>query len=912
MADDAGALLVRSGLVSAGALEDARSRAASQGGTIGEQLVAADVIADEALTEFYRQRLLVPQVNPNTLARLPQKVVAAISADLAIELRAIPVSLDGDNTLTVAMSDPSDRHAVDEISFFTGMYVVRAVATQMQIAWCLAHYYGHITVLGARLVQPQKAAAAAPAPPPAPPPRAPSVADKVEAARRRAIAPVGGPIDAARPRGTALDPLDQAVAEARALDEKVTESMDTVEPPPAEKTAEMKAAPGPDDDFDDALITDADAEIQVLEVDEPDDRPAGGVPAQPRARTGELRVPRPRAASIKPPMPHPHVGDDEDDEPMISIEADSPPDRGRASGPRMMPVRRRVKTDPPELAARAGEVSLDRRPDRSIDDQPRIIIDDDALVPVGPMSGELRATTHRDEPVVPESTIEIDDTSVGVVVSDIAPEESVPVLLERRRTVDMPVTTQPVTTQRAPSNDDGLDTTDEEVVVLEARKRPAAPRPEKRTQVGIGVTSALTRIREAADPAEYAVTNPRLQRVAPADADPTNVDRRPAPPADEDRTDPALTAPAAPSDRDDTGPSIEPPIGPPIRSPIGPSIGPPIDPPLPVTRTLPGRVIVRPRGASLLPSNRPAPPPARGPGDTLDDDDDALESEDELAAGPATSVMTAVELDDVVPGRRDEVVPGHLEPPRRVEHDSVDDGWGPPGTTIPPPLLGALPGVDEDAEPEDASRIPVSDVSVAPLIVAAPAAPEPVRGGPARTDLSGPSLARAFEEATSRGVVLIHALERAPDRDAVITLMIRHLAETHARAGFLAIRPSAAAGKAGELVVFKLEPGGATPPPGALRLDLPSTLQDVVGTRLPYRGPMHDDTSRAFLQLVLGACPPEILLIPVTVRERVVGILFGERRMRHTFDDQLALAARAAGMALERILLAKRGAPDPG
>jgi hypothetical protein len=92
-----------------------------------------------------------------------------------------------------------------------------------------------------------------------------------------------------------------------------------------------------------------------------------------------------------------------------------------------------------------------------------------------------------------------------------------------------------------------------------------------------------------------------------------------------------------------------------------------------------------------------------------------------------------------------------------------------------------------------------------------------------------------------------------------------------------------------------------------LRLDRPSTLQDVVGTRLPYRGPMHDDASRNFLASVLGACPAEILLVPIAVRERVVGVLFGEQRLRHTFDDQLALASRAAGMALERILKTMRG-----
>src|SRR5688500_3127652 len=107
MADDAGALLVRSGLVSDTALDDARARSEAQGGTIGEQLVVSGAIEDEELTDFYQARLLVPKVNPNSLARLPIRVVAAIPSDMAIELRAIPVSLDADNNLTVAMSDPS-------------------------------------------------------------------------------------------------------------------------------------------------------------------------------------------------------------------------------------------------------------------------------------------------------------------------------------------------------------------------------------------------------------------------------------------------------------------------------------------------------------------------------------------------------------------------------------------------------------------------------------------------------------------------------------------------------------------------------------------------------------------------------------------------------------------------------------
>ena len=159
VADDAGAMLVRAGLVSAEALETARAAAKQHGGTLGEHLVEAGAIADEALTDFYRTRLLVPQVNPNGLAKLRPKVIAAIPADMAVELRAVPVSFDAEGNLMVAMGDPSDRNAVDEIAFFTGNYVVRAVATQRQIAWCLAHYYKHVTPLGRGLMTPTETGA---------------------------------------------------------------------------------------------------------------------------------------------------------------------------------------------------------------------------------------------------------------------------------------------------------------------------------------------------------------------------------------------------------------------------------------------------------------------------------------------------------------------------------------------------------------------------------------------------------------------------------------------------------------------------------------------------------------------------------------------------------------------------------
>ena len=166
MAEDAGALLVRSGLIAEDRLLIARQAQGDRGGTIGEHLILSGFVDDQALSDFYRKRLMVPQVTMRQLARIRKDIIAKVPADMASEFRCVPVSSDRDGNLTVAMGDPSITHWVDELAFFTGHYVVRAVATQNQIAWCLAHYYGILTPLGQRLLRdPNSAAIPGPMPP---------------------------------------------------------------------------------------------------------------------------------------------------------------------------------------------------------------------------------------------------------------------------------------------------------------------------------------------------------------------------------------------------------------------------------------------------------------------------------------------------------------------------------------------------------------------------------------------------------------------------------------------------------------------------------------------------------------------------------------------------------------------------
>ena len=844
VADDAGALLVRSGLVTSSALEGARARAVQVGGTIGEQLVADGIVSDVLLTDFYKSRLLVPQVNPNLLARLSAKVVAVIPSEMAIELRVIPVSLDPENNLTVAMSDPSDRHAVDEIAFFTGAYVVRAVATQMQIAWCLAHYYGHITTLGQRLLTPEAAAT-----PVSTPPRQRGITGEVEAMRHRGLVPG-----------------------------------ETVAP------ATPDASNG--------------------EIKQP----------RPRSISGEIR--QPRAQSVRPPMP-------DDSGPVITMEPDDtagesgpeiaaspalaptrpPPedDTDRAALP--APKRKRpAEPDPPELAARAGEVSLKSGADREIGSGPSIVIDDglsldrghqmrpDAREEQRELSGEFNIAVLRDvsgeiritprDPATSRADIAVsqsDDDSAPVMIHEslrparIEDEPSAPILLDRKRPSDPP----PIAEKNNADNDDNDDSgdnddnddSDGEIVELAAKKtisiaivaqpriaaEPDAPakrperRPERRTEVGLAVAGVPARAhRDTVEgiPAQLEDDPTGEHRLAAAieraiDGDPTRVDTLIAP-ADDDASSDEIAAPPAPVHDQDTSPIASPPTK------LGATPVPP------------------PSGRVELSNVQRAPL-------SHEEEDDEAEPGD-VRGGKPTIVMQTLQIHDDDDDHND-------------DDDDDDETWGAPGTTIPPPFLGAIPGIVE----QRFGIIPIADVDSAPLMVAPPSPPE----HRAHTNTEA-GIARALEQATIRVLDLIRDLGTAVDRDEVVAVMIAHLAETHRRAGFFAVRSN-------EVSLFSITPNVVPLPTATVRLDRPSTLADIVGTRLPYRGPMHDETSRMFLQAILGVCPPEILLVPITVRERVVGVIFGEHRMRHTFDDQLALASRAAGDALERILKAKRG-----
>jgi hypothetical protein len=86
------------------------------------------------------RKLRIRVTSATALHSAPADVVALLPADVAVEHGALPVELDGDGVLTVAMADPSDEQALAEIGFFTGRYIARTAAAPSALGAALVQH----------------------------------------------------------------------------------------------------------------------------------------------------------------------------------------------------------------------------------------------------------------------------------------------------------------------------------------------------------------------------------------------------------------------------------------------------------------------------------------------------------------------------------------------------------------------------------------------------------------------------------------------------------------------------------------------------------------------------------------------------------------------------------------------------
>lgn len=134
-----GDLLIERGYIDQASLQVALDEQKSTGKRLGHILVDNEVITEEQLLEAISERLSIPKITLNAMVIDPT-VIQRVPVEMARRYTLVPVFAIG-NSLTLAMADPLNFIAIDEIKYHTGCDIKRAVATISEIREAIDQYY---------------------------------------------------------------------------------------------------------------------------------------------------------------------------------------------------------------------------------------------------------------------------------------------------------------------------------------------------------------------------------------------------------------------------------------------------------------------------------------------------------------------------------------------------------------------------------------------------------------------------------------------------------------------------------------------------------------------------------------------------------------------------------------------------
>jgi type IV pilus assembly protein PilB len=134
-----GDLLVSNGLITPAQLEKALQDQKLSGTKLGSALVKLGYISEKNLVSFLSRHYGVPAIDLNEI-QIDSDAMKMIPADVIFKYQAIPIKRVG-STLRVAMSDPSNILAIDDIKFLAGCHVEVFVSTESAIKTVIDRFY---------------------------------------------------------------------------------------------------------------------------------------------------------------------------------------------------------------------------------------------------------------------------------------------------------------------------------------------------------------------------------------------------------------------------------------------------------------------------------------------------------------------------------------------------------------------------------------------------------------------------------------------------------------------------------------------------------------------------------------------------------------------------------------------------
>ena len=134
-----GELLLDGGLITEAQLGRALQVQREKGGRLGSILVRLGILSDEEVAAILSRQHGILSVDLNVYDVDPE-AVALLTREQAIRYNALPLSRAG-NTLTVAMIDPTNVFAIDDIKFVTGLNVQPVIAASASLVAAIERHY---------------------------------------------------------------------------------------------------------------------------------------------------------------------------------------------------------------------------------------------------------------------------------------------------------------------------------------------------------------------------------------------------------------------------------------------------------------------------------------------------------------------------------------------------------------------------------------------------------------------------------------------------------------------------------------------------------------------------------------------------------------------------------------------------
>jgi type IV pilus assembly protein PilB len=134
-----GELLVREKLISLSQLRAAQEEQQRSGGNLGFTLARLGYISDNEITNFLSQQYRVPTIDLEEY-EIDAEILKLVAKEQCEKHRVIPVSRTG-NSLIVAMADPTNLHAIDDLKFLTSYNIEPVIASETAIGQAIEKYY---------------------------------------------------------------------------------------------------------------------------------------------------------------------------------------------------------------------------------------------------------------------------------------------------------------------------------------------------------------------------------------------------------------------------------------------------------------------------------------------------------------------------------------------------------------------------------------------------------------------------------------------------------------------------------------------------------------------------------------------------------------------------------------------------